>query len=70
MSFANTFINACSILGDAMRGAEQASLMASARTEPDPIVRQQKIQMVLQLPQVTNNIVRGQIVTEIIHRSK
>lgn len=69
MSFADTFIQACDGLTNLVRGGEQASLMTIARAEPNPIVRQQKIQMVLQLPTVTNNFVRGQMVSEIIHRS-
>jgi hypothetical protein len=70
MSFLNAFIRGCNGLSNTVNDCRQANLMATARSEPDAIVRQQKIQMVLQLPTVTNSIVRGQMVTEIIHRSR
>jgi len=69
MSFWTTLGQVMGGLGKVMSGCEQASLMAAARAEPNPIVRQQKIQMVLQLPTVTDHFVRGQMVSEIIKRS-
>lgn len=70
MSFADTFVEVFNGLTNAIRDGEQAALMTAARAEPNAIVRQQKIQMVLQLPTVGNSFVRGQMVTEILHRSE
>jgi hypothetical protein len=69
MGFWNSVLKVCNGLSTVIGDVEQATLMTAARSEPNPIVRQQKIQMVLQLPTITNSFVRGQMITEIIHKS-
>ena len=65
-----SFLDVMNSFTNFVDGLNQAGLMTAARAEPNPIVRQQKIQMVLQLPTITNQFTRNQMITEIIHRSE
>jgi len=63
------FLDIVSSIGTASRGASEAMLMTKARAEPNAMVRQQKIQMVLQLRTIDNSFLRNQMVNEIIKQS-
>jgi hypothetical protein len=52
------------------QGVSNALMLSQASAEPNPIVRQQKIQLVLQLRTISDPFLRGQLENEIIRRSE
>lgn len=50
------------------RSAESSLLMAQVATEPDPMVRMQKVQMITQLDNIQDDFLRQKVITSIIQK--
>jgi len=68
MSFLSGLANGLSLIGSMAKGAEEAVVMTAAQSDPNPIVRQQKVQMVLQLRTTPDLWTRQQMINSIYRR--
>jgi len=68
MSFWADLGKGLSMIGGVAKGAEEAVVMTAAQSETNPIVRQQKVQTVLQLRTTPDLWARQQMINSIYKR--